>query len=603
MLKTLKFLFAALVFATALATKPIAAAPTHGLAMHGDLKYPADFTHFDYANPKAPKGGTLRIAVQGAFDSLNPLIIKGKPAPGIREYVYESLMARSYDEPFSLYGLLAEKVETPDDRSWVAFTLNPKARFSDGHPVTVDDVIFSHALLRDHGRPNHRLYYSKVARVERFGERGVKFIFKPDGDREMPLIMGLMPVLPKHILENTDFEKTTLTPPIGSGPYRITKVSPGASGYLVYERDPNYWGKDLPVNRGRFNFDKLRYDYYRDGNAIFEAFKTGLSDLRYENKPNRWAVGYKFPAVRAGKVKKETFEMAIPAGMRGLVFNLRRPLFQDIRVRKALGLMFNFEWINRSLFYGLYQRTGSYFDRSELSSRGRPADAIERQLLAPFPGAVEPDILEGRWHPPISDISGRDRRNRRKAFALLQAAGWQLKGQQLVHRQTGMPFKFEILAASREQEKILLEFSRALRRLGITARVRQVDSAQYQRRKTNFDFDMIENVWRASLSPGNEQNFRWSSQAADQPGSFNYAGVKNPAVDAMIQHIVAARDRKTFVAAVRALDRVLLSGHYVIPLYHTPGLWVAHWNHLQHPQKNTLYGPQITTWWSSEPEK
>ncbi len=604
MLKFLKFFFACILL-PALVAAPAAGSDTtpgarHGLSMHGTLKYPASFTHYDYVNPHAPKGGTLKIAVQGAFDSLNPLIIKGRSGPGIREYVFESLMSRSFDEPFSLYGLIARAVEVPEDRSWVRFILNKAARFSDGRPVTADDVIFSHRLLRDHGRPNHRLYYAKVARVERLGPHDVKFIFKPDGDREMPLIMGLMPVLPKHIYAGKDFEKTTLTPPIGSGPYTVREVKPGASGRLVYQRNPDYWGRDLPVNRGRFNFDVIRYDFYRDENALFEAFKKGLSDVRYEGKPSRWAQAYDFPAVKAGRIVRKTFPMGIPAGMRGLVFNTRRPYFADKRVRKALGLMFNFEWINKTLFHGLYVRTGSYFDRSELSSRGRPASALEQRLLAPFKDAVEPAIMAGTWTPPKSDPSGRDRAKRRAALRLLRAAGYQMRGQRLVNVKTGAPFVFELLSTGRGQERLFLSFARQLRRIGIEVRVRQVDSAQYQRRKTSFDFDMIENRWPASLSPGNEQSFRWGTQAAAQQGSYNYAGVKSPAVDAMIAAMVAARTRPEFVAAVRALDRVLLSGHYVIPLFHLEGQWLAHWTRVVPPKKSTLYGPMLDCWWSAQ---
>jgi peptide/nickel transport system substrate-binding protein len=575
--------------------EPADAAPSHGIAMHGEPKYPANFAHFDYVNPSAPRGGRAMFGVQGSFDSLNPLIIKGNAAPGGREYVYESLLARAFDEPFSLYGLLAESVETPDDRSWVTFTLNPKARFSDGHPVTVEDVIFSLELLREKGRPNHRSYYAKVEKIVRIGERGVKLIFTPDGDREMPLIMGLMPVLPKHLIEPEQFDKTSLAPLVGSGPYTIETVEPGTR--LTLKRNPDYWGEGLPVNRGLYNFEEIQYEFYRDGNTMFEAFKKGLFLLNWESDPSRWAREYDFPAVQDGRILKKSFQTGVPAGMTALVFNTRRPIFADRRVREALTLLFDFEWLNQNLYHGLYERTQSYFQGSELASHGRAADARERELLAPFKDAVSDAAMEGRLTQPLTDGSGRDRTNRREALGLLQQAGYELRAGKLVDKATGAPFSFEMLAATRDQERLLLNYARSLRQTGIEVRIRQVDAAQYQSRKTSFDFDMIQYSWGASLSPGNEQSFRWSSGAADAEGSFNYAGVKNPAVDAMIAALLAAKTREDFVSAVRALDRVLMSGAYVLPLFHLPGQWLAHWRQLRHPETTPLYGAQIDTWW------
>ncbi|MEZ5873634.1 MAG: extracellular solute-binding protein [Hyphomicrobiales bacterium] len=486
-----------------------AAEPASGLAMHGKPREGTDFSHFSYVNPDAPKGGRATFAVQGSFDSLNPLIVKGVSAEGMREYVYESLMARAYDEPFTLYGLIAEAVETPEDRSWVEFTLNPNAKFSDGTPITVDDVIFSHEVLRDHGRPNHRSYYKKVAKVEKTGERKVRFTFDDAGDREMPLIMGLMPVLPKHLLTAEAFEKTTLEPPIGSGPYVIAKVDPGKS--ITYKRDPNYWGRDLPVNRGMHNFDEIRFDYYRDAGAMFEAFKSGLVRLRNEDDPTRWTEWYNFPALRDGRVIKESLPVQTPAGMSALVFNTRRPLFADPRVRQALIRLFDFEWVNRTLYHGRYARTG-YFARSDLSSHGRPADAAERALLAPYRDAVKPAIMEGTFSFPASDGTGENRDGRVEALKLLEAAGYELKDGMLVDKKTGEPFMFEILAATRAQERLLLTYAR-LETGGIDAQIRQVDSAQYQRRKQTYDFDMIQYFWPVSLSPGNEQSFRWGKRS------------------------------------------------------------------------------------------
>ena len=575
-----------------------AADPQHGIAMHGEARYQPDFTNFTYADPEAPKGGEIVFGVQGSFDSLNPLIVRGVAAAGLREYVFESLMARAMDEPFSLYGLLAETIETPEDRSWVTFVLHPDARFSDGKSVTADDVIYSHGLLRDHGRPNHRTYYAKVTKVEKVGARGVRFTFANDGDREMPLIMGLMPVLPRQVFSEDSFEQTSLKPPVGSGPYLVENVNPGTS--ITYQRDDNYWGKDLPVNRGRFNFDKIRYDYYRDSSSLFEAFKKGLYHVRSEGDPGRWALAYKIPAVNDGRIVREEFSIGVPSGMSALVFNARRPIFADQRVREALTLMFDFEWLNKNLYHGLYARTQSYFDRSELSSHKRPADEHERQLLAPHSAELKPEIVDGAYSQPVSDGSGRNRQNRRKALQLLESTGWELKGGKLVNRSTGAPFQFEILASTKGQERLLLSYARALERIGITARIRQVDSAQYQRRRQTYDFDMIQNFWYASLSPGNEQSFRWSATSADTEGTFNFPGVKSPAVDAMIRAVLAAKDRPEFVSSVRALDRALLSGSYVIPLFHLPKQWVARWRQLHHPEDTALYGFQVSTWWHDD---
>ena len=567
----------------------------HGIAMHGNMKLPATFKNLDYVNPDAPKGGKMVYGAIGGFDSLNPFIVRGRPAPNLRNYVFESLMARAYDEPFSLYGLLAEKIDTPDDRSWVSFTLNKKARFSDGKSVTVDDIIHSHTLLRDHGRPNHRFYYSKVSKVEKIGSYTVKFTFKPEGDREMPLIMGLMPVLPKHIYTRQTFEKTTLATPTGSGPYLVDKIDAGSA--ISYKRDPGYWGRDLPINTGRYNLDEVSFVFYRDTNVLFEDFKKGIHHVRLERDPNRWATAYRFPAMKAGKVSKETLKLAIPSGMKALVFNQRRKVFRDKRVREALTLLFDFEWINRNLFHNLYVRTRSYFDRSELSSGGTAVDSHEQALLASFPDAVTSNIAAHGYEPPISHGSGRNRKARRKALRLLMSAGYVLKGATLVDKQSDRPFTFEILTARREQERLLLNYAASLKLVGIKVHLRIVDSAQYQQRKNTFDYDMTDNEWRASLSPGNEQSFRWGAKAADSEGSYNFAGVKNPAVDAMIGALLAAKNRKDFVSSARALDRVLLSGNHVIPLYHTPGQWLALWSHLKHPKKLSLYGLRLDTLW------
>jgi peptide/nickel transport system substrate-binding protein len=431
--------------------------------------------------------------------------------------------------------------------------------------------------------------------VEQTGDRKVRFTFHQSGDREMPLIMGLMPVLPKHLIDPDQFEKTTLTPLIGSGPYLIDRVDPGKS--ISFKRDPNYWGHDLPVNRGLYNFGEIRFDYYRDAGSMFEAFKSGLVQFRNEEDPIRWTEAYDFPAVRDGRVLKEELPVETPAGMSALVFNTRRPLFADARVRQALIKLFDFEWVNRTLYHGQYARTKSYFARSDLSSHGRAADPTERALLAPYANEVKPSIMDGTFSFPVSDGSGENRDGRREALELLEQAGYQLKNGKLVNVATGEPFQFEILAATRVQERLLLTFASALKQVGIDARIRQIDSAQYQRRKQTYDFDMIQYFWPVSLSPGNEQSFRWGSEAAVTEGSFNYPGVKSAAVDAMIDAMLKAEGQRGFVSAVRALDRVLLSGDYVIPLFHLPRQWVAHWRELKRPATTPLYGYQIDTWW------
>jgi peptide/nickel transport system substrate-binding protein len=569
------------------------------MAMHGAPQLLPEFAHFPYVNPDAPKGGRLRLGALGSFDSLNPFIVKGVTPPGLREYVFESLMARSQDEPFTLYGLLAESIELPEDRSSITFHLRPEARFSDGNPVTAEDVLFSHALLRDKGWPYHRSYYSKVARAEAVGARSVRFTFQSGGDREIPLILGLMPVLPRHRFSSAeDFERTTLEPVVGSGPYVVDHLEPGR--FIAYRRNLDHWAKNLPAIRGRYNFDEIRYEFFRDVSALFEAFKSGQIDVRLEDDPSRWAEGYQFPAVEDGRVVKREFDTGLPAGMSALVFNTRRPLFADPRIRRALVLAFDFDWINRSLYHGLYVRTESFFQRSALSATGWPASDAERALLHPFAKDIRADMLDGRFRLPRAEAQGDHREALREALALLREAGYQLEGQALVHEGTGAAFTFEFLASTRAQERLMLSFAKTLERIGIRVQIRQVDSAQYWSRLKSFDFDMIQWTWGASLSPGNEQLNRWSTPSADTPGSLNYAGVKSQAADAMIEALLAAQTRKDFTAAVRALDRVLLSGDYVIPLFHVPRQWVAYWSHLRTPERTSLFGVDFDTWWVAE---
>ncbi len=581
--------------------RPAVAGETYAIAMHGAPALPADFTHMPYANPDAPKGGRLVFGVDGTFDSLNPLIVRGLAVlqmvamPQMRGLVIESLMARGYDEAFTLYGLLAKSVETDDVRSYVTFHINPLARFSDGQPVRADDVLFSWALLRDKGRPNHRYYYSKVKKAEAPDPLTVRFDFGGAVDRELPLILGLMPILPRHAVNAATFEETSMTPLIGSGPYRVGAVRPGASVTLT--RNPDYWGRDLPVNRGIWNFDEIRLDYYREANGEFEAFKRGLYDFRVETEPLRWHDGYDFPAARNGEVTRDTIKTGMPQPSEFLVFNTRRPVFSDIRVRQALLQLYDFEWINRNYFFGLYAHSAGFFGGSELSAYGRAPDARERELLKPFASHMPADILDGSYRLPLSDGSGRDRTTLRQALGLLSQAGYELDGTVLRQHSTKMPLTFEILVTSRDQERVALAFTRDLKRAGINASVRAVDAVQFEQRRLGFDFDMIWNRWDQSLSPGNEQSFYWGSAAADSPGTRNYMGAKDPAIDAMIAAMLEAREHPAFVSAVRALDRTLMSGFYVIPVLNVQEQWIARWNRIERPSVTALAGYLPETWW------
>ena len=568
-------------------------APVHGIALYGQPKYGPDFPHFAYVNPNAPKGGEARFAAIGGFDTFNPFNIKGEAAAGIGQ-LFETLLMSSADEPFSGYGLIAESVDVPEDRGSVTFALRPQAKFHDGSPITADDVLFSFETLKAKGSPFFRLYYANVAKAEKLGERQVKFTFAPGENRELPLIMGQMPVLSKKYWENRDFAATTLDVPVGSGPYRVERFEAGR--FIVYQRDGNYWGKDLPVNRGLHNIDRLRYDYYRDVVVALEAFKAGAYDLRVENSAKQWATGYDFPALTKGLVKKETFSRQLPAGMQGFAFNLRRPLFQDPRVRQALGYAFDFEWSNRNLFYNQYTRTRSYFDNSDLAARNLPSPE-ELALLEPLRKELPPEVFTTAYAPPVANDDAQLRANLQKALQLLQDAGWTFRDRKLVNAKTGEPFRFELLIAEPTWERIALPFARNLERLGIAMSVRSVDSAQYENRLRAFDFDVVVNVWGQSLSPGNEQREFWSSAAADQPGSRNLVGLKNPAVDQLVNQLIAAPDRPSLVTRVRALDRVLQWNFLVIPHWHIPYDRIAFWDKFGYPAATPLQGVQLDAWW------
>ncbi|KLK92391.1 bicyclomycin resistance protein [Microvirga vignae] len=567
----------------------------HGIAMHGEPALPADFTHLPYANPDAPKGGRITLAIQGTFDSLNPFIVLGVAPPAVPTYVVQSLMMRSQDEPFTVYGLVARSAEMPEDRSSVTFNLDSRARFSDGHPLTAEDVRFTFELLKKHGKPFYRSSFGQAKTVVVENPHRIKFDLSGSNDRELPLLIAMMPIFPAHATNPDTFANTTLTPPIGSGPYAITEVRPGER--VVLKRRKDFWAEDLPILRGLYNFDEIRYDLYRDANTMFEAFKAGLYDYRLEGDPTRWASGYDFPGIRSGRIVRETIPIQLPKGMNGFVFNTRRAIFADVRVREALGYMFDFDWLNRNLFYGLLKRSDSFFAGSELSSTGRPATTRERELLAPFPGAVREDIREGRWAPPVADGSGRDRETARQALTLLSEAGWVLENNILRHKDTGEPFAFEMLVNSRQQERLALNYAQTLERIGLSVKVRLVDDVQYWRRISRFEYDMIQWVWPASASPGNEQRNRWGSAAAKRDGSFNYSGATSPAIDRMVDALLEAKSREEFVSAVRALDRVLLSGFYVVPLFYVGDQWLAYDSTLKKPDRTGLFGSYIDVWW------
>jgi peptide/nickel transport system substrate-binding protein len=575
---------------------------SHAIAMHGEPALPADFTHFRYVNPDAPKGGKIDYAVPGTFDSVNPFIVQGSAARGILDLqlgynVYDSLMQRSYDEPFTLYPLVAKSVETDDDRSFVEFTIDERARFSDGVPVTPEDVIFTVKLLGEKGYPRYATTLNKIAKMEKVGAHGVRFTFKRP-DRELPLILGLMPVLPEHATDAANFDKSTLKPMIGSGPYVIAQVRPGEA--VVLKRNPDYWAKNLPSKIGFDNFDEIRINYFRDENAMFQAFRKGIIDVRIEGDPIRWKSEYDFPAARDGRIVRDTFKTGLPSGMLGFVMNTRRPVFRNRQVRAALAGLFDFEWANRNLFADAYERTKSYFDGSELSSAGIAASPAERALLSAYPQAVTPAIMEGKWAPPVSDGSGRDRAFLKNGYDALEKAGYAIEGHRMVGPD-GRPLAFEILLNGSQGEPAALVWQRTLAKIGIAASIRSVDSAQYQQRLVTYDFDVILQSYPSSLSPGTEQIGRWGSASRDVDGTYNFAGVADPAVDALIGDLLRAKSQEEFVTAVRAYDRVLLSGAYVVPLYHQPEQWVARWRRVQHPEKTPIYGYQLPTWWARKP--
>lgn len=569
-----------------------APAPVHAIAMHGEPGYGPGFGHFDYVDPDAPKGGAVTLSAVGGYDTLNPFTVRGVPAAGAA-MIYDTLMTASQDEPFTQYPLLAQSLRVPEDRSWVEFALRPEARFHDGRPVTARDVVFSFDVLR-RTHPFYGAYYAAVAAVEVLDDHTVRFSFVPGDNRELPLILGQLPVLPAHYWESRDFARTTLEPPLGSGPYRIARVDPGRA--ITYERVEDYWGRDLPVNAGRHNFASLTYDYYLDPTVALQAFKAGLVDFRVETSAKDWATAYDMPARGRGELILEAIESGMPAGLQGFVFNTRRPIFADRKVRWALAHAFDFEWANRVLFHGAYERTDSYFENSELAADGTPGPA-ELAFLEPLRDALPEEVFTRDYAPPEVEGEHGVRRNLVEAHRLLEEAGWVLREGRRVHAATGTPFAFEILLEDPNMQRIALPLVANLQRLGIEATIRVVDSSQYVNRVQNFDFDMITMVWGQSLSPGNEQRGYWTCEAAAIPGSRNYAGICDRAVDALVERVIAARTREDLVAATRALDRALLWGHYVIPHFHAGVTRVAYWNRLRHPEPLPPYGIAFDAWW------
>ncbi|KGE00537.1 bicyclomycin resistance protein [Rhizobium sp. YS-1r] len=581
---------------------PALAEPLHGIAMHGSPALPPDYKHFSYVNPDVKKGGKVAYGVVGTFDSLNPFVLKsmrttarGLWDPIFGHLVYEPLMTRSSDEPFTLYGLLAESVEWDEGRSFIQFNLNPNAKWSDGEPVTADDVIFSFELLRDKGRIPFSNRLTPVEKMEKIGEHGVRFTFNDKADREFPLILATAtPILPKHAIDPATFDQSTLRPPVGSGPYRVKSVSPGER--IVYERNPDYWGKDIPSKVGFDNYEQVTVEYFLQENTLFEAFKKGEIDIYLEGSPTHWARAYDFPAVQNGDVVKDAFKPQLPTGMLGFVFNTRRPIFADVNVRAGLSLTFDFEWANKNLFEDAYTRTESFWQNSPLSSLGKPADEREIKILGTTRDRIEPAVLDGTYRLPRTDGSGADRKVLRESVELLKKGGYTIKNGRMSDA-SGRPLTFEVMTQTQDQEKLAITYQRTLKMIGIDMSIRTVDDAQYQARSGNFDYDVIVKSYPSSLSPGIEQMGRWGSSSRDKDGSFNFAGVADPDLDRLIEAMLTARSKEDFEATVRAYDRMLISGHYLVPLYHIAEQWVARRKHIGYPEALPLYGYQLNTWW------
>ncbi|MER8420081.1 extracellular solute-binding protein [Mesorhizobium sp. M1329] len=596
------WLIAAILF-VGLSLQPALSEPKHALAMQGEPAMPSDYKHFNYVNPDAPKGGSITYCVVCSFDNLNPFILRslrttarGMMDQAFGNLVFEPLMQRNYDEAFSLYGLLADTADMDPERKSIEFHLDPSAKWSDGEPVTPEDVLFTYDVFTEKGRPPYSLRMKAIAKLEKTGDRSVRFTFNDKADREFPLIIALTPIIPKHAFNKDTFDRTTLKPVIGSGPYTVAQVVPGQR--IVFKRNPDYWGKDVPSKRGFDNYDQITIEYFLNANAKQEAFKKGICAIDDDSDPVKRERDLDFPAFHRGEVIAETFDTGIPPAVNGFLFNTRLPKFSNPVVRRALGMLYDFEWANKNLFGGKYTRTMSFWQNSELSALGHPASEREKALLAPYPGRVPADVMDGTYRPPVTDGSGQDRKVLKAAFELLKSAGYTLQDGAMLDPE-GKPFGFEILTASQDEERLAAIYQRTLEKLGIDVGIRSLDGDQIQSRKQRFDFEVLvgSTGFNNSLSPGIEQTGRWGSAAAKAEGSFNLAGVADPAVDAAIEAMLRARSKEDYVAAVRVLDRLLISGNYMVPTQHNNQQWLAYWNYLEHPQKTPIYGYQLPTWW------
>lgn len=568
-------------------------AAQHGLSMHGDLKYASDFSHFEYTNPNAPKGGDIKEWALGTFDSFNGFIIKGNSANGLG-LIYDSLMSKALDEPFSQYGLLAASADMPDSRQSITFFLRPEARFSDGKPVTAEDVIFTFNQLLEKGAPFYKSYLGDIKNIEAINPLTVKFHFKNKGNRELPLIVGEIPILAKHFWQDRDFSIPSTDIPVGSGPYTLTKFESGRS--ITYQRNPNYWGKDLAVNKGRFNFDSITYDYYRDSTVSLEAFKAGAYDFRQETSSKQWATSYSGPQFDSGKLIREEINHSKPTGMQAFMFNTRRSYFKDPEVRKALSYAFDFEWTNNNLFYSAYTRTHSYFSNSDMAATALPSPE-ELEILEPFRAQLPDEVFTQTYQAPSYDGSGKIRKELRQALRLLKKAGWELTNGKLINKATNKPMVFEILLVQKEFERIVAPMIKNLQRMGIETKIRIVDVSQYINRLRAFDFDMVVGSFGQSSSPGNELFEYWGSKNAQQPGSRNLIGIENPVVDKLIELIIQAPDREQLVLRSRALDRVLQWNYYVIPQFHSRSYRIAYKKMFGFPAVKPTYDLGFDTWW------
>ena len=565
----------------------------HAIAMHGEPKYPDSFQYVDYANPDAPKGGKVILSSTGSYDSFNPFILKGTAAAGIGN-LYETLTTGSSDEAFTEYGLIAKTIEWPDDRSWVAFTIREEAVWHDGKKISPEDVIWTFNTLMEKGHPFYKYYYGDVVEVIQENDNKVRFNFKGNTNLELPLIVGQLPVLPKHYWTNKNFEETSMDIPIGSGPYKIKNFDAGRT--ITYELDSDYWGKNIPIKKGTENFGVIQYEYYKDRSIEREAFKSGDIDLFSENTSKDWATSYDTPAVQNGLIKKELIEHQNPQGMQGFAFNTRKEIFEDKRVREALSYAFDFEWTNKNLFYNAYKRTNSFFENSELASSGVPLGG-ELDLLNDYRELLPQKLFQEEYNPPKTDGSGFMRKELQEATKLLQDAGWELQEGKLINKKSGSKFEFELLLVSPAFERIVLPFKDNLAKLGIDVSVRTIDSAQYQNRLDGFDFDMIVSTFSQSLSPGNEQRNFWGSDAAKTNGSRNIIGISNEVIDSLIEKVISAKDREDLIMTTRALDRVLLWNHYVIPQWHISAYRTLYWDIFDKPSVRPKYSLGTNTWW------